>query len=225
MKKLKWLEPARLELAIAILIAIVSLTTALAAWRTDAVGSHAASANHQGLIDAVKKETAMNEDWRRAYEEAGYARDWAIALSGIQSLENSGDAAAVERAGTMRQFLLPGLASLAGPFAADTSYRKADGSFDIHKRFDSLEADSPDLSKLDPQASFKLAAGYYSEQRWLVIGTVLLAISLFWLGVAQIGRPRLRPLARLAGVAIYLFGVAWFALVEVVFLILRKGAL
>ncbi len=225
MKKSKWSEPGRLELVVAILIAIVSLTTALATWRTASVGSNAVSANHRGLISAVKKEAAMNEDWRQAYQEAGYARDWAIALTGIQALENSGDVAAIERAGVMRQFLLPGLASLAGPFASDTSYRKADGSFDVEKRFNSLEAESPDLSSLDPQASFKQAANYFNEQRWLVIGTVLMAISLFWLGVAQIARPRLRPLARLAGVGIYVFGAAWFILVEVVFLIIRKGSL
>ncbi len=225
MKKLKWWEPRRLELAFAILIAIVSLTTALAIWRAEVVGSKASSANHQGLIDAVKKEASVNEDWRTAYEEAGYAREWDITLSGIQSLEKSGDAAAIERAGVMRQFLLPGLASLAGPFATDSTYRKADGTFDIAKRFADLETESPDLAKLNPQASFDLAAGYFSEQRWLVIGTVLLALSLFWLSMAQIGGPRLRPLARLAGVAIYLFGAAWFLIVELVFIIIRKGAL
>ncbi len=225
MKKSKWSDPSRLDLLFAVLMAIVSLTTAVAAWRTNAVGSQAADTLHRGLVDAIKKDAAMNEDWRRAYEEAGYARDWAIALAGIQSLENSGDAAAVQRAGIMRQFLLPGLASLAGPFAADSAYRKADGTFDVDKRFASLEAETPDLAGLDPQASFQRAAVSFNEQRWLVVGTVLLALSLFWLGAAQISKGRLRSLARAAGTAIYVFGLAWFLVVEVVFLFIHRGGL
>lgn len=41
----KSLDPARLDLVIAVLIALVSLTTALAVWRTNIVGSNAAEAN------------------------------------------------------------------------------------------------------------------------------------------------------------------------------------
>ncbi len=225
MTKSKWLEPARLELVVAVLIAIVSLTTALAAWRTSSVGSIASDANHKGLINAVKKQAAQDEDWRSAYEQAGYAREWAVTLSGIQSLEKSGDPAAVERAGVMRQFLLPGLVSLAGPFATNDHYIKSDGSFDIDKLFTDLEAESSDLAGLNPEASFKLASIYYNEQRWLVIGTVLMALSLFWLGMAQIGWARLKLLTSLIGTALYTIGVAWFVVVEIVFFIIRTGKL
>ena len=48
MTERKYLDPARMDVAIAVLIALVSLTTALAAWRTNIVGSSAAEANRQG---------------------------------------------------------------------------------------------------------------------------------------------------------------------------------
>ena len=93
----------RLELVIAFLIAIVSLTTALAAWRTNAVGSKAGDATRQGLIDAVKKQATTNEDWRRLYEEAGYAQSYAVTLAGVEAMEASGDPVAAAQAVNLRE--------------------------------------------------------------------------------------------------------------------------
>jgi len=47
MKERKPLDPARLDVAIAVLIALVALTTALATWRTNMVGSSAAQAKRR----------------------------------------------------------------------------------------------------------------------------------------------------------------------------------
>ena len=49
------LKSERLDIVIAVLIALVSLTVSLAAWRTNVVGSNASDANRQGLIDAEEK--------------------------------------------------------------------------------------------------------------------------------------------------------------------------
>ena len=84
----KLLDPARLDMVIAILIALVSLTTALAAWRTNIVGSSAAGANRQGLLDALKKGAAQNENWRKLYEEAGYASTFAIENAAADAMES-----------------------------------------------------------------------------------------------------------------------------------------
>lgn len=215
----------RLELVIAFLIAIVSLTTALAAWRTNAVGSKAGDASRQGLIDAVKQQTSANENWRRLYEEAGYAQAYAVALAGVEAMETSGDSTAAAQAVNMRDFLLLGIIQLADPLATDPKYILDDGTYDLELRLADLEAESPDLAALDPQASFTLSEQYNSEQRWLTMGTVLLALSLFWLALAQVGGSRLRLGTLGIGVLVYLFGLAWFFLVEVIFFFLRGGAL
>ncbi len=47
MTEKKRFDPARMDVIIAVLIALVSLTTALAAWRTNVVGSSVADANRQ----------------------------------------------------------------------------------------------------------------------------------------------------------------------------------
>jgi hypothetical protein len=61
------LDSPRWELATAIVIAIVSLTTVLAVWWASPVASNAADMSRQGLIDAVKVQAGANEDWRNAY--------------------------------------------------------------------------------------------------------------------------------------------------------------
>jgi len=225
MTKARWMDSSRLEVVVAILIAIVSLTTALAAWRTNVVGSSAGDANRQGLIDAVKKQAGMNEDWRKVYEEAGYAQAYSVYAAGVTALEASGDPAALVQAQTLRENLVSGLQTLSQPLGTDSRYQLPGGTFDLEKRFGDLEADAPDLAALDPQASFKLSDSYSSEQRWLTIGAVLLALSLFWLALAQIGGGGGRLLTMVIGLGIYGFGLLWFAIVEVLFVVSRGGVL
>jgi len=220
----KWLEPEKLEILIAVFIALVSLTTSLAAWRTNVVGSKASDADRQGLIDALKKSAAQNEDWRRVYEEAGYARDYVIAAAAVDAMDASGNAGLESAASTQSQYLLPGMQMLSDPLSTQEKYLNADGTFDLEKRFADLEAESPDLAALDPLASFELSSQYSSEQRWLTVGTVLLVISLFWFGMAELTKERARLLNLMIGFGIYLFGVAFLAVVELVAYIARGGA-
>ena len=221
----KWLEPERLDILIAVLIALVSLTASLAAWRTNVVGSSASDANRQGLIDAVKKGAAQNENWRMVYQEAGFARDFVIASAVVDAMEASGDESFQSAASTQRQYLLPGMQLLSEPLGTQEKYLKADGTFDLDKRFADLEAEAPDLSALDPIASFKLADQYSSEQRWLTIGTVLLVISLFWFGVAELTKERGRLINLFIGLGVYLFGVVFIVIVEIVAVVARGGVL
>jgi hypothetical protein len=225
MTEKKMLDPARMDVLIAVLIALVSLTTALAAWRTNVVGSNAAEANRQGLIDALKKGAAKNEDWRKVYEEAGYAASFAVESAAADAMESSKDESLQAEAKNLRQYLLPSLKLLSEPLGTQEKYLKSDGTFDIEKRLTDLEAEAPDLLALDPAASFRLSDRYSSEQRWLTIGTVLLAISLLWLGLAEMLSGRGRTINLALGVGVYLFGLLFFLTVEIVAIVGRGGVL
>jgi hypothetical protein len=218
-------ETSRLDMAIAFLIAVVSTTFALSAWRISMVSSSAGDANRQGIIDAVKKQASMNENWRQTYSEAGYAENYAVTLADIQALEASPDPAAQAQAADLRQYLLPNLKLLADPLVTDPAYQKPDGTYDLQKRFDALEAASPDLTNLDPQASFRLASRYYTEQRWLTVATVLLAISLFWLALAEIGGKRFRTVTLVIGAGVFAVSLTALAVIELLFVFLRGGVL
>ena len=215
----------RLAIWIAVLTALVSLTTALAAWRTAALGSTAGDLIYQGMLNAVKKQAVANEDWRQAYQEAGYARDYLVFLNGLLVRENSTDPATQEQAAQLRTYLLPGMKSLATPLGTDPVYFTTGGLLNVQKRFNDLEKQSSDLSSLDPQASFSQSDNYYTEQRWLVVGTILIAVSLFWLGLSQLSHLRPRVLILVLGIIVYGVGLVWCLGVEVIFFFLRGGVL
>jgi hypothetical protein len=218
-------DSPRLDFIIAVVIAVVSATTAFAAWRASIVSSTAGDAIRQGLIDAVKQQTTSSEDWRRTYEIAGYAQTYAVTLAQVEAFESSSDPTAQEQAKNLRQYLLPNLQLLGKPLTTDARYLKQDGTYDLQLYYQDLEAESPDLSSLDPQASFTLSDQYSAEQLWLTVGVILLAISLFWLALSQLSLKRSRLLTFVVGVGIYIVGLVWFGLVELIFFLLRGGAL
>jgi hypothetical protein len=225
MRERKPLDPARMDVMIAILIALVSLTTALAAWRTNIVGSSAAGANRQGLLNALKKGAAQNEIWHTLYQEAGYASTFAMESAAADAMEASKDASLQASAKNVRQYLLPSLQLLSEPLGTQEKYLRSDGTYDLKKRIADLESESPDLMALSPEESFALADRYASEQRWLTIGTVLLAISLFWLGLAEILSGRGRSVNLTFGIGVYLIGLLFFLIVEIAAIWGRGGVL
>jgi hypothetical protein len=180
---------------------------------------------HAGLIDAIKKQTYANENWRLLYEEATYARDYSIYLAGVEAMENSGDATTSAQAANLRQYLLPSLQLLSSPLGTESKYLKITGSYDLEKRYADLEADIPELSTLDPQGKFDLAKSYFSQKRWESIGLVLLAISLLWLTLSEISSRWMTSVSLLLGLGVFLAGLVWFGVVEVLFFISRGGAL
>jgi hypothetical protein len=159
------------------------------------------------------------------YEEAGYATSFAIESAAADAMDASGDEMYRATAKNLRQYLLPSLQLLSDELGTDEKYLKSDKTFDLEKRFADLQSESPDIQALDPLLSFELAGKYASEQRWLTIGTVLLAISLFWLGMAEVltGRARVANLS--IGLGVYLFGVLFLLGVEMFAIAGRGGVL
>lgn len=213
-------SPSRLDLLIALVIAIASITSAVVAWRNSIVSSSSGDANRAGLIDTLKKETATSENIRKLYEEATFAQKYAAYAAELKVLNDSGDPAAQTQAQQLEQYLMPSLAGLA-PLVEDPSYRKSDGTFDLDKRLADLNANPPELAQLDPQDAFNRAARYANEQRWLTVDIVLLVAALFWLTVAQVIGSRLRWVTLSIGGFLYLLGVVWFIAVEAIFIMTR----
>jgi hypothetical protein len=221
MKRLNWFTN-RFEVINAILIALVSLSTAFSVWRTNVIGSSAEEESRQGLIDAVKNQAYENENYRKAYEEAGFAYQYAVKEAEVDALEEASSAEIRDRGVNIRQYLLPNMQLLAQPLATDDKYKNADGTYNLQKRVDDMRNENTD--PVDPAVSFKRADSLFAEQRWLVIGSILLAVSLFWLALAEVSRDRLRTAPFVIGLAVYLIGILWFLGVEVVFFFLRRGA-
>ncbi len=210
----------RSDLLVAFAIALVSITTALAMWRGSVVSSAGSDASRRGLIDALKKEAASSENVRQLYEEASIAQRYVLTQAELDAMEKSSDVNAASQAKQLRQFLLPLMQELT-PLANNPVYLKKDGSIDLDKRLADLNADYPDLAKLNPQASFDTAGQYSAELRWLMLDIVLFAVALFWLTIGQISKNRLRWTTAGIGAIIYLLGIGVFGIVTVYFYVTR----
>jgi hypothetical protein len=220
MKRSNWFT-SRFEIVNAILIAVVSLTTAFAVWRTNVVGSNAADESRKGLIDAVKKQAFDNENFRKVYEEAGFAYQFSVKQAEVEALEASEDPVVQDQAANIRQYLLPNMQLLGQPLATDEKYQNTDETYDLQKRLADMQ--SAEESQLDPTASFARADSFFSQQRWLVVGSVILAVSLFWLALAEVSSERLRGWEFTLGLGIYLLGILCFVCVELIFFFMRRG--
>src|SRR5512134_1913638 len=108
MKGPNWFT-SRFEVLNAILIALVSLTTAFSVWRTNVVGSNAADEGRLGLIDAVKNQAYENETYQKVYQEAGFAYEFAVKQAEVDALEAADNTVLHDRGINARQYLLPNM--------------------------------------------------------------------------------------------------------------------
>lgn len=206
------------ELVSAVLIAVVSFVTALTVYLTNNAGSTANSNNHLGMITAIKLEAFSNENWRKTYQEASSAFSYTLALEETNALKGSSDAGSRAQAANYEKYLLPNLLQLGQPFAGSSLFFKPDGSINLQARFDELQ-NTPEIKALRPAQYFSLAEIAYAQQRWLLVGSILLAISLFWLTVSQIAANQ-RMLAFSAGCFFFLVGMLWL----IIYLLQTGGA-
>lgn len=213
----------RLDLVVAFSIALVSISAALVVWRGSTVSSSAGDSSRKLIIDTVRQQAGANEDWRKTYQEAAFAQNYAAYAAQLKAMADSADKTTVAQADYLRQYLLPNLQQMA-PLAQDKAYLNRDGTFDLQHRFEDLQAENSDLASLDPQIWSKQAASYSAEQRWLTVDAILLTIALFWLSLAQISRARLRKITLAIGVLAYLGALAALGLIEVIYVVTR-GAL
>jgi hypothetical protein len=211
----------RAEGLIAITMAIVLLATAFAAWRTSDLGSRAGDAERLGLIHSIQQQDFINIDWQKAYQEAGHAQRYLLAEAEAAAMEASDDPGLQAQAANQRLYVLPNLALLGEPMSTDRLYAPSDGSLDVEQRFADLQAANADLAALDPEADFTRAEYFQSQQRGYYVGAILLALSLFWLGLAEITRGNSRVTGVVMGVLVFLFGLAWIAGLELLWALAR----
>ena len=221
MKRYGWFT-SRFEIINAILIAVVALSAGFVVWRTNLVGSIAVDENRDGLLAAVKKQALDSENYRKVYEEAGFAYQFTVKQAEVEALEAGDDPIHQAQAANIRQYLLPNMQLLGQPLATDEKYQNTDGTYNLQKRLADMEA--AEEQQLDPSTSFRRADSFFSQQRWLVMGGIFLALSLFWLALAEVSSAeRLRAWQFTLGLVAFLVGVLWFAAVELIFIYMRRG--
>jgi hypothetical protein len=204
---------SRGDVVIGVLMALVAITAALAAWRTSMVAGDVSSADREGLIAEAKQQAVLHVIEGDVYGQAGYAMQMAMAKAEADALSATGRPASVARAANIDQFLVPSIGQLAGPFAADATTTTA--PLPVADQLASARSADPDFQADDPSASFAISDTAAQQKERLTVISVIIALALFWLGMAEITRGGWRLTNGIVGVLLWVIGLVGFVLVGV----------
>lgn len=216
-------EKDPLEMPLTIIMAIISVTTALLLWRASLVGSAAGGLDQHGIIDTIRAGSADLQDIGALYQEARLATTYYARQAGIQVLNEAAEAlplegqedlaTAVQSEAQWLSAVVEGFGSVT-PLCQDPSYLQADGSLDLDRRLAEIRAENPDLRDLEPEDSFRQADLAYKHVGLLYLAAIPLGIALVSCTVAQLIERKLRY--AFLGLSVVIFGLtlAHLALVE-----------
>ena len=202
-------ENPRFQTLIAVLIAMVTVTGAIVAWRAATIGSEADDAEREGLLSTIVRERvdATNRTW--LYNDlrtfALYTEYQALAdrlAQDAQDRREGGDDEEADRlereaeryqalADNLRRFLFEGYITSEGTYDADAF---------LARRW----AEAAREADLEPQDDLARADTLRFRAQQLVGGTIFLAAALLLLTLAQISRSGLRYLFLTGGLVLYL---------------------
>ncbi|RMF31030.1 MAG: hypothetical protein D6759_10780 [Chloroflexi bacterium] len=202
-------NPPRFQTLIAVLIAMVTVTGAIVAWRAATISSEADDAEREGLLSTIVRERvdATNRTW--LYNDlrtfALYTEYQALAdrlAQDAQAHREAGDEDEADRlaqeaeryrllSDNLRRFLFEG-------------YITSEGTYDANAFLARRWAEAAREADLEPQDDLALADTLRLRAQRLVGGTIFLAAALLLLTLAQISRSGLRYLFLAGGVTLYL---------------------
>ncbi len=182
------------------MIAIVTVLSALTAWRAAAAAQEAGDADFRGLVSTVNNEETrvlntirVSEHYQAfltytRYNELGYRL-----YDDLQA--NPENADEIERQKSNSWGTAYGLQSLFFP----SRYLRSDGTFDRQRELDELLAD--DQRRHDTRADLHFSAADTLRQKanWLVAMLIVLGISFWFFTLAQITENNLKFVFALAG--------------------------
>jgi hypothetical protein len=209
----------RFQAAVAILIALVSVISAVVVWRASMAAGSGSAVDHRGLVDTVKYEAACAQTVAMLYQEADYVTQHALYQARVDTLQAQDSAAASTEAEWVSQIVVN--LALFTPMTTDSDYQTAGGGVDLDKRLDDIRAADPDLRDMDPQQQFTDADQYYTEAQVLISFVIVFAVALFFLTLAEITRHKIRVGLAAIGTVIFLIGLSGVVIAEAYFVVSR----
>jgi len=192
---------------VAILIALVTVSGAIVAWRIAVATSEAGSADTTGLLAAVDKEDATTEatiyaiGHQTAY--AAFLRDDSLANALYTLGGNFTDAAnALEAAANRTLDYIP------------RAYLDRNLNFKVQRDIGENVAESTVRKDINAQPHFDAADAARARAQWLLFVLLWLGFALLLLTLADAIRNPLRYLFLLGGMSIYILGTLAATLIE-----------
>lgn len=212
-------ESDRFDVAVTILIALVTVFGAVIAWRASLAASQAGDAEQQGLLDTLALEEGLAAHETQLYTDLQYFVRYAE-YTEVASRLRTDEAAARERGEIGLADDLAHEAELYEDLAAnqedffDAGYVRSDGTFDQQAYLANLRQADARVNGLDPDAGFAAADTYQEQAKRLVALIAALTVALFFYTLSQITEHRAKYPLAVAGTLIFLATAVGFAVIE-----------
>ena len=203
----------RLETAVAILIAVVTVVGALVAWRSSVADDGAGDADFAGLRASVRAEETRALNYVNAYENYGSYTSYQRYNEMGNLLEaDQGAAPADEVANLERQRADNHDLSISNQRLFPNKFLNRDGSYNVKRQIGEMWADAAKENDLNPDPQFAEADQLRTKANWLLGAVAILAIALVFYTLVESFGDRMRyvmvalgSLCMVAGIAFALF--------------------
>jgi hypothetical protein len=209
----------RFDVAVTILIALVTVFGAVIAWRASLSSSAAGNAEQQGLLDTLALEEGLASHQTRLYTDLQYFVRYAE-YSAVASRLRSDEEAARSRGEIGLADDLAQEAELYEDLARnqedffDPAYVRSDGTFDQPAYLANLRLRDERVNRLDPDAVFAAANAYQEQAKRLIALISALTVALFFYTLSQITEHRAKYALAVAGTVTFLATAVGFAVIE-----------
>jgi hypothetical protein len=207
----------RFKTIIAILIALVTVTGAIVAWRAAVAGGDAGDADLAGIAATLNTEETRTLNKANLYANyqayANYVRYNELGNLIATDLENasSDEAAQLEQqkaeawdVATTNQGFFP------------NRYLDEQGNYDIQRELGEAWAEAQQIKDLNPEPHFAEADHLRSKANWLVGAIIILSIALLFYTLAEGMSSMLKYVLALGGTVSLLAGITITLIVELV---------
>lgn len=203
------MKPDRFEVFASVMIAIVSILSALTAWRANSASNEAGQADFDGISASIRAQEARIFNAIRAFEHYRAFTDYyRYNALGNQITDDAAFAAARER--TEFWGLALGLQYTFFP----SQYLDQEGNYDVQREIDELWAESNAFVDLNPSQHYSRADAYRAKVSNLTGSLILFAAAFFFFAVAQAIRNVLKYFFAMAGLAATLGGLCAVLVLE-----------
>jgi len=203
----------RLETAVAILIAVVTVVGALVAWRSSVADDGAGDADFAGLRASVRAEETRALNYVNAYENYGSYTSYQRYNEMGNLLEADQGAAPAEEVDNLeRQRADNHDLSISNQRLFPNKFLNRDGSYNVKRQIGEMWADAAKENDLNPDPQFAEADQLRTKANWLLGAVAILAIALVFYTLVESFGDRMRyvmvalgSLCMVAGIAFALF--------------------
>ena len=203
------MKTSRFEVFSSFMIALVTIVSAITAWRANIASTQAGDADFEGIAASIRAQEAKLANGIEAFEHFQAFTTYYRYNEHGKILDDEGDPAHQRQKSDLWGLALGLQYSFFSP-----QYLDEIGNYDLQRELDELWADASQSDDLNPEPHFE-SADLFRNKASILTGTLIIFASAFFLfTVGQAVKNRLRYLFALSGVVVFGIGVLSILLFE-----------